>query len=371
MSISSIPWFSKAGKVALHIGYNSACRVPEIPMAFKWVHEATNTSLLTYVNNNYGSEIIIPGVPHALVFLYTPDNSDPPTADEVETWWAQQQARYPNAQILVSSLDNFTTSILPYADTLPIITGEIGQSWSYGAPADNIKMSTCREIRRLRNEAVAAGWLDPEDVNLYNFERRLWIACPEHNHGLSFGGYVPGARSPNGNWSNAEFMAARSDPSVPGYLLMETSWEEKRSFFTSPPAPVEPVSEGFQTFLQQMQQRLAVFDVQPPSFANGYSQVTLPSPAGPPVGPFQCGRFTAQLSSVDGSIVSLIDTASGHNWVDESSGGSIGSYLYQTYTEWDFNRWNAEYNPGCGECTSCACVSSSLSPSHLSLFVSL
>lgn len=45
MSRSSIPHFAAAGKLALHIGYNSACRVPDIPMAFNWVHEETGTQV--------------------------------------------------------------------------------------------------------------------------------------------------------------------------------------------------------------------------------------------------------------------------------------------------------------------------------------
>ena len=54
LSKSAIPILAKAGKRAIHLGYNSACRVPNIPMAFLWTHEETATQLLTFVNNNYG-----------------------------------------------------------------------------------------------------------------------------------------------------------------------------------------------------------------------------------------------------------------------------------------------------------------------------
>ena len=78
MSKSSIPYFAAAGKRALHIGYNSKCRVPDIPMAFNWVHQETSTELLVFVNNNYGSVIRVPGSAHALAFFYSPDNTGPP-----------------------------------------------------------------------------------------------------------------------------------------------------------------------------------------------------------------------------------------------------------------------------------------------------
>ena len=149
----------------------------------------------------------MPGSTHALAFLYSPDNSGPPSsAAEVTSWWASTQARFPNAQVLLSSLDDFAEAVLPIAETLPQVTGEIGQSWSYGgryipsledpavkhpnptaiyplsraAPADPAKVAAFRAARRLRNRAVDAGWLDASDPDLYNYERRLWVGGPEH-----------------------------------------------------------------------------------------------------------------------------------------------------------------------------------------------
>lgn len=213
MSKSTIPYFAAAGKKALHIGYNSACRVADIPMAFAWTHEGTGDQLLTFVNNNYGSIIVVPGSTHALAFFYSPDNTGPPpSAKAVTDWWSNTQSQFPNAQLILSSLDNFTQAILPIMETLPQVTGEIGQSWSYGAPADPLKIATFRAVRRTRNAAVTAGWLDPLDSDLYNYERRLWVGGPEHNWGVCFGCFLPDARSPQGNWSNAQFHPLRYRP---------------------------------------------------------------------------------------------------------------------------------------------------------------
>jgi hypothetical protein len=97
----------------------------------------------------------------------------------VQDFWAATQARFPNAQLLLSSLDDFALAILPIAETLPQVTGEIGQSWSYGAPADPAKVAAYRAARRVRNDAIAAGWLDATDTDLYAYERRLWIGGPQ------------------------------------------------------------------------------------------------------------------------------------------------------------------------------------------------
>ena len=53
LSKSAIPVLAAAGKKAIHLGYNSACRVPNIPMAFLWTHEESATQLLTFVVRAY------------------------------------------------------------------------------------------------------------------------------------------------------------------------------------------------------------------------------------------------------------------------------------------------------------------------------
>jgi hypothetical protein len=213
-----------------------------VPQAFNWVHSGTGTSLLTFVNNNYGSQILVPGSAHALAFFYSMDNSGPPAdAAAVQAWWNATQARFPAAQLQLSSLDAFTEAILPLAEALPQVTGEIGQSWSYGSPADPQKLAAVRTARRLRNAGVAADWLDAADSDLLAYERRLWVGGPEHNWGLCFGCFLPGGRSTNGNWSNAQFHAVRQRAD---YQFIESGNVEKREF-TLPQAQDHAPSAGY------------------------------------------------------------------------------------------------------------------------------
>ena len=323
LSKSAIPLLSAAGKQSIHLGYNSACRVPDIPQAFQWIHEGSGTSLLTFVNDNYGSEILIPGSSHALAFLYSPDNSGPPpSADAVTSWWAATQARFPNASLLLSSLDDFTRAVLPMADALPRVTGEIGQSWSYGAPADPNKLAAMRAQRRLRNEAVEAGWLDAHDTDLLAFERRLWVGAVEHNWGLSFGQYLPAARAQGGNWSNALFhpLRVRAD-----YAFIESGNLEKRNF-TKPLPPPPNASAGWRRYVTEAAAAVAALAPAPPDLA-GFERVS-------PSGSFgACGRFSSvRFSAADGSITSLVDGASGYEWVGAGSVG-LGAFAYRTYDE--------------------------------------
>ena len=85
----------------------------------------------------------------ALVFLYTVDNSGPPTASQVTALWDNLRQQHPGATLLASSLDAFAVEVLAGdVNALPVVWEELGDSWLYGAPADPIKVATFREARR-------------------------------------------------------------------------------------------------------------------------------------------------------------------------------------------------------------------------------
>jgi hypothetical protein len=134
---------------------------------FIWKHEQTGTELLTMIEDDYGKEIDVPAsslkasivqakAPAdgasggandeiALVFLYTVDNTGPPTAEQVSAFWSNLQQRHPKASIVASSLDAFAAEVLSgNTAELQTVTEELGDSWLYGAPADPIKVATFR-----------------------------------------------------------------------------------------------------------------------------------------------------------------------------------------------------------------------------------
>ena len=286
---------------------------------------------------SYGSIISPPGSPDALAFLYSVDNTGPPSsAAAVSSFWASTQRAFPNAELKLSSLDAFAAALLPISAKLPSFSGEIGQSWSYGAPADPLKLATYRSARRARNAAVGSGDLDAEDPDLLAFERRSLVGGPEHNWGLSFGGYVPGARSNGGNWSNELFKQVRY---TPPYELFASSNTEKRDF-CQPLAPLPTASAAYLRLLDA----IAATAPATPSFPDLSQYTRVVDPASQS---FECGRFSAvRFSPTDGSIASLVDARTGREW--GGAGHPLAAFHYRTYTEADFDVFNREYNPGCG-----------------------
>ena len=65
-----------------------------------------------------------------------------PRTREVVSFWAALRKQYPGAVIQASSLDDFYREVVAKGNlsALPVVKGELGDSWIYGAPADPVKV---------------------------------------------------------------------------------------------------------------------------------------------------------------------------------------------------------------------------------------
>ena len=214
----------------------------------------------------------------------------------------------------------------------------------YGAGADPRKLAAFRETQRVIADALAgalpgqAAPLAADDANLRAFRRRILVGGPEHNGGCSIGAYLPSARGTGGQWDNARFaanLAARAD-----YQFVQSSYDEKYNFTTQPLPPITP-APAWTAFLAARAARVASLTPAAPdtSAAAGWA------PIANAAAPQKCGRLTLALNATDGAIASLVDAATGHEWVN---GDRFLGFTYRTYAEADFNSFNAEYTPSCG-----------------------
>jgi hypothetical protein len=343
-SRSMIPHLSSLGRRAVHTGANGKCSLARIPQAFIWSHPETNTSVIVLATNDYGGTLIIP--PHVLIINYQGDNGGAPSAASVASNYESAKALYPNAKVYNSSFELFIQSAIssyPGTSTLPVITSEIGDSWLYGAPATPDKLAIFRESRRVISDALAGllpGQTEPlleDDINLLAFQRRIMIGGPEHNGGISIGGYLPSSRGKNGDWNNSQFhtnLATRLD-----YQFVQGSYDEKLNLTSQPLDPIIPTSSAWTSFLTAREERIRALIPTVPDITSNWAQLSNTSTI------LTCGRLSISFNATDGSISSLIDIATQHEWV---SGPSFAGFVYRTYTEADFSIFNAEYNPGCG-----------------------
>ena len=70
---------------------------------------------------------MLPNWDEALVFLYSVDNRPPPSADNIIAFFKASQHAYPNAELIVSSMDEFAEALWQERERLavPILTQEM------------------------------------------------------------------------------------------------------------------------------------------------------------------------------------------------------------------------------------------------------
>ena len=231
--ISTIPTFAQNGITSMHIGTNPLCRGADLPSAFIWKHEETKNELLVMYYNNpsaatpcsgenciYGGDVVLPGFDQAMIYHFTVDNTGPPhSINDVIRVWSEIKTHYPNAEIIASTLETYSQSLLElYKDDLPVVTDELGSIWNYGLAADPYKQSAYRQISRLLiNQEYTS--------SLFNYLFRF-LKSPEHNWGLSTWQYLKRENYAN-NYHNNQFSRVRNESD---FQLLDQGWKEGRSY---------------------------------------------------------------------------------------------------------------------------------------------
>eukprot|EP00123_Amoebidium_parasiticum_P014197 comp22389_c1_seq1/m.33398 comp22389_c1_seq1/g.33398 ORF comp22389_c1_seq1/g.33398 comp22389_c1_seq1/m.33398 type:complete len:521 (-) comp22389_c1_seq1:16-1578(-) len=319
------------------MGYVSAVAMASLPPVFVWRHEETGTSLVTMVEHNYGTKVQVEGMQDVLLFQYGQDNREPYDAETVAQFWADARSNYPGAHVQASSLDEFGRALLEARHLLPVVDGEIGDSWLYGAAADPYKVAALREARRYEHEALSMGLISDSDPAVEVFRRRL-LTGNEHNWGLSVGTWTPALWSTEGNWSTAAFQAAIGQKE---YRLLADEWADQRTFVE--PQHVEALlgqapSKQWASFSEELARR----------------QQALKHPPRPD--PTKLQPLTGPVANHCGPVEYKIDEGGAISWLRHTGTGrvyarpgqTLGQVRYQTFSEGNFDTFNREYNPNCG-----------------------
>ena len=132
----------------------------------------------------------------ALCTEFRTDNTGPPASpDEVIKSLNAVREEYPSAKVIASTFDAFLEDVEPVRDQLPVVTGEVGDTWIYGVPSDPLKVAQNRVLQRVLEECIAnespemkgeksCKW--EESKAIQNFTRFLHKA-PEHTYGKFVG----------------------------------------------------------------------------------------------------------------------------------------------------------------------------------------
>ena len=80
---------------------------------------------------------------------------------------------FPGAEVKASTFDAYSEKLLAAAPSLdlPVITGEVGDTWINGIASDPLKVSRYRDLLRLRRGLIDSSF--PDSYALQNFSRFL------------------------------------------------------------------------------------------------------------------------------------------------------------------------------------------------------
>jgi len=195
-TLALVPYLAEAGIRFLHLGVNGGSPVPDVPRLFRW-RSPTGEEVIVQYDASYGSREPIGELEDLLVIENSADNEGPPKEREVLETFRRLERQWPGAEIFASDLSSYARAILPYADDLPVVEAEIGDSWIHGIGSDPYKVSTFRHL---------LAWLahNPRAAANDRFMDRMLLVC-EHTWGLDFKKYL----ADYANWSVDDFHAAR------------------------------------------------------------------------------------------------------------------------------------------------------------------
>ena len=191
-----------------------------MPPLFRWRSPEGAEVILLY-ESGYGNAFPTPDGKEALCFGHFSDNFGLPDERGVAEIYANVRKAFPNADTSTSTLDRFAEALIPFRESLPVVTQEIGDSWIHGVGTDPLKVAEYRALLRLRKTWRANAKADELD-SIDRFERGLMM-IPEHTWGLDEKTFLVDYDY----YVVALFQAARSGEK---FRKFEASWVEQHAY---------------------------------------------------------------------------------------------------------------------------------------------
>ncbi len=303
-----VPLLANAGIEFLHIGVNPASTAPDVPVLFRWKTEDSEITVM-YNRGSYGCFTPIEGSETAVYFAHTNDNMGPPTQKDIDEMYSTLRKEYPYAEIKAGTLNDAALEIRKIRHLLPVVSGEIGDTWIHGTSSSPKRLSQYRALLRYAPSL-------PKESRDGMFRELLMI--PEHTWGLDEKTFL----NDHHHMKRSEFEEVRS---APEYRMMERSWAEQDHFVD---AAVESLSGAERS---QAEERTAQYKIPPISWGD-----CIPVPN--PLGKVQIENYTVQFEP-DGSIGYLTQDGrvladSGHVW---------GRIIYELFSENEHRRFCNQY----------------------------
>ncbi len=142
----------QAGIDFLHLGCNAASSSPQVPLLYWWQGPDGSRLLTMYSAAGYGTGLMPPKdwtYRAWLALIQTGDNHGPPTPDEVQKLLAEAAQKMPGVKVKIGRLSDFYDVMQADKTPIPIIRGDMPDTWIHGPMCDPAGMKVARQVRPL------------------------------------------------------------------------------------------------------------------------------------------------------------------------------------------------------------------------------
>jgi alpha-mannosidase len=380
-----------AGVEFLHLGCNSASSSPEVPPLFWWQGPDGSRLLTMYSAGGYGTGLVPPtDWPYRtwLALQHTGDNHGPPTPAEVQKLLAEATQKLPGVKVRIGRLSDFADAILAEKADIPVIRGDMPDTWIHGPMCDPAGAKIARRVRPALGSAESLNTL----LGIWGMTAPPAgsILAAAHENSLLYGEHTWGGAlswvtkyGKDLKWSYGD--AWKAERAAGRFARLEASWAEHTAYIEKARDLVTPVLEqNLRTLAQSVGPagwRIVVFNPLPwprdgvvrvKSIGRGLAALQ-PADEGsavpvvpegdelcfvarriPPLGyrtfvPAQTaapqddlrGNMEAgvienaslkvTLDPARGGIRSIVDKRTGRELVDQNSTYTLGQYLYERF----------------------------------------
>lgn len=376
-----------AGVRFLHLGCNPASQYPRVPPMFWW-EGGDGSRVLCVYTIDYGSGLTPPSnwpSTHYLAMIMAGDNAGPPDPAEVDQWRTQLARSMPGVRVHFGTLDDFAAAVLKEQPALPVVRGDMPDTWIHGLLANPAATKTARNTQALEPALDALDthlrlWgLNPpplaerlakayEQSFLYgehtwgmNAEYgpralhgqawRDWLAAMEQEPVPADGDYTKVARGGKRKWLQS--YQDHRDYAYQARNIVETEIRSRLALLaadvTAAPgsAIVYNPLPWTRSGMVEFQGRRILAENVPPC---GYRTIPVRPDRSESSDPsarttLDTPHFTATFDLVRGGIASLVDKATGRELADPSSPHALGQFLHERFsTDEVFPRFFNKYS---------------------------
>ena len=220
-----------AGVDFLHLGCNPGSASPEVPVLFWWQGPDGKKLLTFYWAEYYGSGILPPeGWPHKtwLAMIHTHENTGAPTPEEVAELLLTAKEEMPGVNIKIGRLSDFYDLLLKEDPDLPIIKGDMPDTWIHGYMSNPLETKLSKHLQReTYHTEILNSQLNLWDMSDRKVNREIENAVEQM---ILYDEHTFGAAMSHGNqhkWTYSDEF--RINKSLGNYAYIEGTWTEKRN----------------------------------------------------------------------------------------------------------------------------------------------